>query len=161
MIHKAWCCIEEVPYYFSRSYIKFQGHTGWKIDDLDQIWARLLGRSQLSNPSDLPCYTDIFHRRGLYTFYMWKHTACIVAECAKIITVYQINQPMLLKNAIQLYQVSKHTACMYSWRTNANSVLIPWPSESLQPPIDHHKAGFVVFGKVCSGFSLIRRLTTA
>ena len=55
MIHKAWCDIEEVPYYFSRTYIKFQGHTGWKIDDLDQIWARLLGRSQLSNPSDLPC----------------------------------------------------------------------------------------------------------
>ena len=44
-----------IPYYFSRSSIKFQGHTGWKINDLDQIWARLLGRSQLSNPSDLPC----------------------------------------------------------------------------------------------------------
>ena len=57
MIHKTWCSTEEVPYYFSRSYIKFQGHTGWKIDDLDQIWARLLGRSQLSNPSDLPCCT--------------------------------------------------------------------------------------------------------
>ena len=56
MIHKAWCSIEEVPYYFSRSHIKFQGHTGWKIDELDQIWARLLGRSQLSNPSDLPCF---------------------------------------------------------------------------------------------------------
>ena len=56
MMHKAWCSIEEVPYYFSRSSIKFQGHMGWKIDDLDQIWARLLGRSQLSNPSDLPCF---------------------------------------------------------------------------------------------------------
>ena len=38
------------------SSIKFQGHTGWKIDDLNPIWVRLLGRSQLSNPSDLPCY---------------------------------------------------------------------------------------------------------
>ena len=56
MTHKAWCSIKEVSYYFLRSSIKFQGHTGWKIDDLDQIWARLLGRSQLSNPSDLPCY---------------------------------------------------------------------------------------------------------
>ena len=26
MIHKAWCSTEEVPYYFSRSSIKFQGH---------------------------------------------------------------------------------------------------------------------------------------
>ena len=38
-----------------RSSIKFQGHTGWKIDDLSPVWGRLLGRSQLSNPSDLPC----------------------------------------------------------------------------------------------------------
>ena len=30
MMHKAWCSIEEVPYYFSGSSIKFQGHTGWK-----------------------------------------------------------------------------------------------------------------------------------
>ena len=53
---EAWCNIEQVPYYFSRSSIKFQSHTGWKIDGLDQIWARLLGRSQLSNPSDLSCF---------------------------------------------------------------------------------------------------------
>ena len=33
MVHKAWYSIEEVPYYFSRSSIKFQGHMGWKIDD--------------------------------------------------------------------------------------------------------------------------------
>ena len=55
MTHKALCNIKEVPYYFSRSSIKFQGHTGKKIDDLNPIRVRLLGRSQLSNPSDLPC----------------------------------------------------------------------------------------------------------
>ena len=47
MMLEAWCSIEEVPYYFSRSSIKFQGHTGWKVHGLDQIWASLLGRSQL------------------------------------------------------------------------------------------------------------------
>ena len=45
-----------MPYKFSMSSIKFQGHTGWKIDDLNPIWVRLLGRPQLSNPSDLPCF---------------------------------------------------------------------------------------------------------
>ena len=55
MMHKAWSSIEEVPYCFWRSSVKFQGHTGWKIDDWNPIWVRLLGRSQLSNPSDLPC----------------------------------------------------------------------------------------------------------
>ena len=56
MMHKAWSSIEEVPYGFWRSSLKFQGHTGWKIDDWNPIWVRLLGRSQLSNPSDLPCF---------------------------------------------------------------------------------------------------------
>ena len=52
---QTWSNIEKVPYCFSRSFIKFQGHTGWKIDDFNPIWVRLTGRSQLSNPSDLPC----------------------------------------------------------------------------------------------------------
>ena len=56
MMHKSWCSIEEMPYCFPRSFIKFQGHTGWLIDDLNPIWVRLLDRSQLSNPSDLPCF---------------------------------------------------------------------------------------------------------
>ena len=56
IMHKAWRSREEVPYCFPRSSIKFQGHTGWKINELNPIWVRLLGRSQLSNPSDLPCY---------------------------------------------------------------------------------------------------------
>ena len=30
MMHKAWCSIEEVPYCFSRSYVKFQGHMAKK-----------------------------------------------------------------------------------------------------------------------------------
>ena len=50
MMHKAWCHVEETPYNFSRSSVKFQGHTGWKIEDFNPIWVRLLGRSQLSNP---------------------------------------------------------------------------------------------------------------
>ena len=38
MMHKAWSSIEEVPYCFARSSIKFHGHTGRKIDDLNPIW---------------------------------------------------------------------------------------------------------------------------
>ena len=40
------------------SSIKFQGHTGRKIDNLNPIWVRLLGQPQLSNPSDLPCWYE-------------------------------------------------------------------------------------------------------
>ena len=59
MMQKAWSSIEEVPYCILGSSIKFQSHTGWKIDDLNPVWVRLLCQSQLSNPSDLPCYTSV------------------------------------------------------------------------------------------------------
>ena len=78
MMHSAWSSIVEVPYCFSRSYMKcctkletakercpivFQGHpssfkvTRYKTSPiLTQIGRfRTIGRSQLSNLSDLPC----------------------------------------------------------------------------------------------------------
>ena len=116
-MHKAWSSIEEVPYYFSRSSVKFQGHIALKIVEFDSNWAfpdcnssvnspmamkcctkletakkrcpivfqghssnlkvtrdktspiltqigrfRTIGRSQLSNPSDLPCSPCSHHR---------------------------------------------------------------------------------------------------
>ena len=114
MMHRAWSSTVEVPYCFSRSSVKFQGHTALKIVEFDPNWAfpdcntslnlpmamkcctkletakercsivflghpwnfkvtryktspiltqigrfRTIGRSQLSNPSDLPCWTLI------------------------------------------------------------------------------------------------------
>ena len=35
MIYKAWCCLGEVPYWFSRSSVKFQGHRAKKIVHFD------------------------------------------------------------------------------------------------------------------------------
>ena len=120
MMHKAWSSIEEVPYCFSRSSVKFHGHTALKIVEFDPNWAFpdcnsslnsamamkcctkletakercpvvfqghpwnfkvtrdktspiliqigrfwTIGRSQLSNPSDLPCYKCKTFRRKL------------------------------------------------------------------------------------------------
>ena len=39
MMHKAWSSIEEVPYSFSRSSVKIQGHTALKIVEVDPDWA--------------------------------------------------------------------------------------------------------------------------
>ena len=116
MMHRAWSSIVDVLYCFSRSYVKFQGHTALKIVEFDPNWAfpdcnsslnspmamkcctkletakercpivfqghpshfkvtryktspiltqigrfRTIGRSQLSNPSDLPCYLVKWH----------------------------------------------------------------------------------------------------
>ena len=35
MMQKAWSSIEEVPYCFSRSYVRLQGHKALKIIDFD------------------------------------------------------------------------------------------------------------------------------
>ena len=114
MMHRPWSSIVEVPYCFSRSNVKFQGHTALKIVKSYRNWAfldsnsslnslmvmkcctkletakercpivfqshpsnfkvtrdktsplltrigrfRTIGRSQLSNPSDLPCYSSM------------------------------------------------------------------------------------------------------
>ena len=119
MMHRAWSSIVEVPYCFSRSYVKFQGHMALKIVEFDPNWAfpdcnsslnspmamkcctnlekamercpivfqghpsnlkvtryktsliltqigrfRTIGRSQLSNPSDLPCFLNSYLRNG-------------------------------------------------------------------------------------------------
>ena len=124
MMHIAWRSIEEVPYCFSRSYVKFQGHRALKIVEFDPNWAfpdsnsslnspmamkcctkletakercpivfqghpsnfkvtrdktspiltqigrfRTIGRSQLSNPSDLPCLSLV--RRFVNDFHSW------------------------------------------------------------------------------------------
>ena len=117
MIHRAWSSQVGVPYCFSRSSVKFQGHTALKMFEFDPNWAfpdsnsslnspmamkcctkletakercpivfqghpsnfkvtrdkispiltqighfRTIGRSQLSNPSDLPCSTEMYHK---------------------------------------------------------------------------------------------------
>ena len=140
MMHRAWSSIVDVPYCFSRSYVKFQGHTALKIVEFDPNWAfpdcnsslnspmamkcctkfetakercpivlqghpsnfkvtryktspiltqigrfRTIGRSQLSNPSDLPCLHSrpsagcpecicnrhSYHQRNTYNSYSW------------------------------------------------------------------------------------------
>ena len=39
IMHEAWSSIGEVPYCFSRSSVKFQGHAGQKIAHFDPNWA--------------------------------------------------------------------------------------------------------------------------
>ena len=70
MMHNAWCSTEEVPYCFSRSSIKFEGHVDRKIDVLNPILSKITrlvaaygsaegpprgveNRNLLSHPDDL------------------------------------------------------------------------------------------------------------
>ena len=59
MMHKAWSSIEEVPYCFSRSYIKFQGHTALKIFEFDPNWAFPDGYPSFNSPMAMKCCTKL------------------------------------------------------------------------------------------------------
>ena len=157
MMHRAWNSIEEVPYCFSRSYVKLQGHTALKIVDFDPKWPfpdcnsslespmatkwctklevalkrcpivfqghpsnfkvtrdktspiltqigrfRTIGRLQLSNPSDLPCFSkntlfkldilkninaysscQIFNRYHIFDW-PWYGFGALITSCDKI-----------------------------------------------------------------------------
>ena len=48
MMHR--CCLKEVPYCFSRSSVKFQGHTAKKFVDFDPNWAFPDCNSSLNPP---------------------------------------------------------------------------------------------------------------
>ena len=59
MRHKAWSCIEEVPYCFSRSYVKFQGHIALKIVEFEPNWAFPDCNSSLNSPMAMKCCTKL------------------------------------------------------------------------------------------------------
>ena len=59
MMYKAWCCLEEVPYSFSRSSVKFQGHAAKKVDDFDPNWAFLDCNSSLNSPMAMKWLTKL------------------------------------------------------------------------------------------------------
>ena len=59
IVHKVWSSIEEEPYCFSRSSVKFQGHTGHKFADFDPNWAFPDCISRLNSPMALKWYTKL------------------------------------------------------------------------------------------------------
>ena len=77
-MHKHWYSLDEVTYCFSRSSIKFLGHMGWKISDLNQVWVRsefeVGHQSPLSNPSDLPYLFSLLCHFCEAPFLLVKHT---------------------------------------------------------------------------------------
>ena len=59
MMHKAWSSIEKVPYCFSRSSVKFQGHRALKIVEFDPNWAFPDCNSSLNSPMANKCCTKL------------------------------------------------------------------------------------------------------
>ena len=59
IMHRARSSIVEVPYCFSRSSVKFQGHTALKIVEFDPKWAFPDCNSSLNSPMAMKCCTKL------------------------------------------------------------------------------------------------------
>ena len=59
MMHRAWSSTVKVPYCFSRSYVKFQGHLALKIVEFDPNWAFPDCNSSLNSPMAMKCCTKL------------------------------------------------------------------------------------------------------
>ena len=59
MMHKAWSSMEEVPYCFWRSSVKFQGHIALKIVKFDSNWGFPDCNSSLNSPMAMKCCTKL------------------------------------------------------------------------------------------------------
>ena len=62
MMHKTWSGTEEVPYYFSRSFVKFKGYRGQKIYDLhrfERFWMKI------------PIWINWQLWNNTHSFYLW------------------------------------------------------------------------------------------
>ena len=54
-----WCCLREVPYCFSRSSVKVQGHTALKSIESDPDWAFPYCNSSLNSPMAMKYCTKL------------------------------------------------------------------------------------------------------
>ena len=59
MMHRAWSSVVQVPFCFSRSYVKFQGNTALKIVEFDPNWAFPDCNSSLNSPMAMKCCTKL------------------------------------------------------------------------------------------------------
>ena len=72
-MHRAWSSIVEVPYCFSRSLVKFQGHTALKIVEFDPNWAFPDYNSSLNSPMAMKCCTKLETAKGRCPFVFQGH----------------------------------------------------------------------------------------
>ena len=94
MMHKAWSSIEEVPYCFSRSSVKFQGHMALKIIEFDPNWAFPDCNSNLNSPMA----TQMMHKawssiKEVPYCFLQSHTSnCKVTKLKKLSNLTQIGR---------------------------------------------------------------------
>ena len=122
MMHRALSSIVEVPYCFSRSYVKFQGHTALKIVEFDPNLAFLDCNSSLNSPMAMKCCTKLETAKERCPFVFQGHpsnfkvtrykTSPILTQIGRFQTIgrSQLSNPSDLPCSRSYVKLQGHTA---------------------------------------------------
>ena len=122
MMHRAWSSIEEVPYCFSRLYVKFQGHTALKIVEFDPNWAFPDSNSSLNSPMAIKCCTKLVTAKERCPIVFQGHpsnfkvtrdkTSQILTQIGRFRTIgrSQLSNPSDLPCSMSYVKLQGHTA---------------------------------------------------
>ena len=122
-MHKAWSNIEEMPYCFSRSYVKLQGHTALKIVEFDPDWSFPDCNSILNSPMPPKWCTKLEVALKRYPIVFQGHRQISRSHDSKIVEFdpnwafpdcnSSLNSPMAMKCCTKLETAKERCAIVF------------------------------------------------
>ena len=115
MMHRAWSSIVEVPFCFSRSYVKFQGHTALKIVEFDPNWAFPDSNSSLNSPMAMKCCTKLETAKERYPIVFQSHPSNFKVTRDKTSPILTQIGRFRTVGRSQLSNPSDLPCCVFKW----------------------------------------------
>ena len=167
MMHRAWSSIVEVPICFSRSSVKFQGHTALKIVEFDPNGAFPDCDSSLNSPMAMKCCTKLKTAKERYpivflgnpsNFKVTRYKASpILTQIGRFQTVgrSQLSNPSDLPCSVGSGLLAQSLFQTLIWSIWSVKSLIGWPSISC---LVIHKFSSKYFSNLSAGNIIVKWL---
>ena len=118
MMHNAWSSIEEVPYCFARSSVKFQGRTALKIVEFDPDWAFPDCNSSLDSPMATKWCTKLEVAEKRCPIVLQGHPSNFTVTRAEKLTIwiqFEITRPVAAIKSLRFALFLAATKQLYEW----------------------------------------------
>ena len=151
MMHRAWSSIVDVPYCFSRSYVKFQGHTGQNITDFDPNWAFPDYRpvAAFKSPRFALFHFEPLSLGNICEIFIFSRSFCVI-----FVKIWYSCYRNAIRNDVSLYMVN-HCG-QHGWATRTTplspcndsqlltcTIACGYHSDHLSSDIDHTRVGIL------------------
>ena len=135
MMHKAWSSIEEVPYYFWGSSVKFLVHTAQKIVDFDPNWAFPDCNSSFNSPMGTKWCTKLEVAQKRCPIVLQGHPSNFTVTRAEKLTIwiqFEITRPVADIKSLRfalfevIHQISRsHRLKNWQFQSNLSKITRP------------------------------------